>query len=583
MEKQNARINELLEIGNKQYANKQYLEASKTYYEMHELSQATDDWVSEQYALQKLGECYYFLTRQSFDESIAVVPGGADKASFAYFIGLFFSEQQDFTQTKKYFERSVELYKNEAELQNDEAFLGWAADSFTELAGFYNTQGEFDKAFDTYQKVVDFVQTVPKQYIGINDPTFILRFAVEQLPQNQRVEFQDRIISFYHQAITIYSQSKDLNGQRMILLDLATLYLKLNQEVEANQHIEQALELFRASKDRLGEAEAFYGIGAVYESLSRYLQAKPAYQEALLIFQEIDDKGGKGRTLNRLGFIQIQLAEYDEAYENLQQSLALLEEVEDILTKRQTLLNLGLVQYYRGQYSEALKIFEDYLVFEQGSPIKDPKGRATALTNVGLIHTENGQYDPANQRYQQAFKIYEDLYTQRLKQLRQVSQETQQVSEQRIDEDTLLIQYRAAQGRTFHNMGFNEGRRRAYSRAVEDYQKALDIRREVKDRYGEGRTLNNLGFSFIKLERFVEAEEYLNEALKAANETGDRSFQARILDSLGTLDREQGKNGSARKYYEAASGIVRELDRERIGNLSQLLKTILNNLALLNN
>ena len=59
-------------------------------------------------------------------------------------------------------------------------------------------------------------------------------------------------------------------------------------------------------------------------------------------------------------------------------------------------------------------------------------------------------------------------------------------------------------------------------KAIEYYEQALKISREIGDRRGEGNDLGNLGIAYSDLGEPRKAIEYYEQALKIAKEIGDR-------------------------------------------------------------
>ncbi len=73
------------------------------------------------------------------------------------------------------------------------------------------------------------------------------------------------------------------------------------------------------------------------------------------------------------------------------------------------------------------------------------------------------------------------------------------------------------------------------ARAIEYYEQALQISREIGDRRGEGNRLGNLGLAYSGLGEVARAIEYYEQALQIARETGDRRGEAFASWNLGLL------------------------------------------------
>ena len=101
--------------------------------------------------------------------------------------------------------------------------------------------------------------------------------------------------------------------------------------------------------------------------------------------------------------------------------------------------------------------------------------------------------------------------------------------------------------------------------ALQYYEQALDIYKEVGDRSGEGIALNNLGLIYNALGKQEEALQYYNEALAIRREVGDCSGEGVTLNNLGALYFNQGYYDVALAFFLLARDIFEEVlspDRE---------------------
>ncbi len=128
------------------------------------------------------------------------------------------------------------------------------------------------------------------------------------------------------------------------------------------------------------------------------------------------------------------------------------------------------------------------------------------------------------------------------------------------------LKNRAEEGKALFNLGgasYGLGR---YEKAIEFYEQALVIARELKNRRGEGRTLYGLGIANKKLGRHEKAIEYYEQALPIARELKERGDERRALIALGNANERMSRYEKATEYYEQALSIARELkDRKSEG------------------
>jgi tetratricopeptide (TPR) repeat protein len=74
-----------------------------------------------------------------------------------------------------------------------------------------------------------------------------------------------------------------------------------------------------------------------------------------------------------------------------------------------------------------------------------------------------------------------------------------------------------------------------YDQALENYQQALIIIRDVGGRAGEGTTLNNIGAVYHKQGLYDQALENYQQALIIARALGLRTLEESILSSIADL------------------------------------------------
>ncbi len=104
-------------------------------------------------------------------------------------------------------------------------------------------------------------------------------------------------------------------------------------------------------------------------------------------------------------------------------------------------------------------------------------------------------------------------------------------------------------------------------KAIEHYEQALKISREIGDRRGEGNSLGNLGNAYANLGEPRKAIEYHEQALKISREIGDRRGEGADLGNLGNAYADLGDSCKAIEHYQMALAITREIgDRRNEGN-----------------
>ncbi len=97
------------------------------------------------------------------------------------------------------------------------------------------------------------------------------------------------------------------------------------------------------------------------------------------------------------------------------------------------------------------------------------------------------------------------------------------------------------------------------NKAIEYFQQALVISREIDDRQGEESDLGNLGNAYAGLGQVGKATEYYEQALVISREIGDRRGEAICLHNIGELHKDQGNIPLARQYLEQSLVISEDI------------------------
>jgi tetratricopeptide (TPR) repeat protein len=141
------------------------------------------------------------------------------------------------------------------------------------------------------------------------------------------------------------------------------------------------------------------------------------------------------------------------------------------------------------------------------------------------------------------------------------------------------IEDRKGEGADIGNLGIAYCSLGQVERAIEYYEQAIKIAREIEDRRQEGNNLGNLGSAYYSLGEVERAIEYFKQALKIAREIGDRSGEGNGLGSLGIAYRSLGQMERAIEYYGQAIKIAREIgdrrgESNRLYNLAVVFKDL---------
>ncbi|MEP0859549.1 CHAT domain-containing tetratricopeptide repeat protein [Trichocoleus sp. DQ-U1] len=315
------------------------------------------------------------------------------------------------------------------------------------------------------------------------------RLLDQGIHQYQIGQFEAALQS-WQQALIIYREIKDREGEGAALGNLGVAYDSLGDYAKAIEYQQQHLAIAREIKDRQGEGKALGNLGVAYDSLGDYAKAIEYQQQHLAIAREIKDRQSEGAALGNLGVAYLNLGDYAKAIEYQQQHLASAREIKDRQIEGTALGNLGVAYRSLGDYAKAIEYQQQHLAIAR--EIKDRQGEGKALGNLGLAYLDLRDYAKAIEYSQQVLAIARE------------------------------IKDRQGEGKALGNLGLAYLDLRDYAKAIEYSQQVLAIAREIKDRQSEGTALENLGVALYKSGNLAAAEKTLIDGMEVRESLRER-------------------------------------------------------------
>jgi CHAT domain-containing protein/uncharacterized protein HemY len=107
--------------------------------------------------------------------------------------------------------------------------------------------------------------------------------------------------------------------------------------------------------------------------------------------------------------------------------------------------------------------------------------------------------------------------------------------------------------------GVQQFRRGEYPKALQTYQRVLEIRRKLGDKVGEAATLNRLGEVYNGLNQPTQALEVLQQAVNLYKVITDKAANGEVINNIGTSYRLKNDNTKALQFYQQALEIRQQL------------------------
>ncbi|MCT7965666.1 CHAT domain-containing protein [Laspinema sp. D1] len=115
------------------------------------------------------------------------------------------------------------------------------------------------------------------------------------------------------------------------------------------------------------------------------------------------------------------------------------------------------------------------------------------------------------------------------------------------------------EARRLFNLGIEQYQRSQFRDALQSWEQALEIYRQIGDKVGEGKTLHNLGTVYKSLGEYAQAEQYYRQSLEISRQLGDKAVEGTTLNNLGTLYTSLGEYAQGEQYYRQSLEIFQQI------------------------
>lgn len=199
----------------------------------------------------------------------------------------------------------------------------------------------------------------------------------------------------------------------------------------------------------------------------------------------------------------------------------------------------GTSFYMSGNYVRAIDyLFQSLKIKEE---LKDYRGIAATLNNIGMIYDDQGDYNKAIDHYSKAILNYQKI-----------------PEEQNPDKQILVASY--------HNLGVLYQGLKNYEKALEYFRRALELTGENKFRRERAYAFSNIGNIYMEQKNLEEAEKYFRKGYEIAEEIEDENGIVMALNNFSYL------YFSQQRYSEAISYARRALEMAENNEAASYIK-----------
>jgi tetratricopeptide (TPR) repeat protein len=530
------------------------------------------------------------------------------------------AQMGDHVRAVAFLEKGVQIAQELGDAEMEAAVLG-------HQGNVHYDRGQTDQAIDLYRQALTVAREIARETGDRRtEGIYLGNLGVAYYAQGQT----QAAIAYHQRALAIARQAGDLRTEGSLLGHLGLAYSALTQTAQspaavhstAVDYYQQALAIVREVSqeidDRRTEGTLLGHLGDAYRGMGQapgaggaplrranLYAAADTYHRALVIAREVGDLRSEGDLLGRLGNTYFSLGDlgdryYGTAIDQFQQALTIAREIGDRQAEGTRLGNLGSTLYALGQVEHALDIYRQAL--DIAREIGDRRGEGMRLGNLGNAHyalalthrrseacDQDAPSDAADQvTHREKLLAAIDAYRQALAIAREVGDRRAEgvhlghlglVYYALCELDSAFaIAEVPSQVVGTHSEELS-GHRECCQAAIEAYEQALAIAREIGDRKAEGVNLGRLGDAYSVLgqvpgarprdRRPAAARECYRQALAIAREVGDRRAEAHHLGHLGSVYSDLGEREQAIASLEQALIMSREIG-DRLAEASHL-------------
>ncbi|KAK3698163.1 hypothetical protein QZH41_006986 [Actinostola sp. cb2023] len=316
---------------------------------------------------------------------------------------------------------------------------------------------------------------------------------------------------------------------------LGSVLLSLERYEEGLQYSTKALEIAVETDDEKGQACVYGDLGLYHQQKEDFDKAVEYHNKSLILSQKFNDKHGEGATYGNLGNAYQSQHEFEKALKCHKKLLEIAQEMGDKKLESSAYNGLGTVYKSQGEYSEALKCFEKKL--EASKDTADKEGEAIACINLGIIYDILGKIPEAidfnkkslslakeiGNKYLEC-KSYHNLGTTYCNSYQLT--ESKKMLEKALDAGYKAVGSKGDEGDIYSHLGRICFARGDYDKAMEFYQRCLQICETINDPHSIITAIFGIGDIHLMREEFQQAIDYYEKGRKLAFDIKDKRMEA---------------------------------------------------------
>lgn len=452
------------------------------------------------------------------------------------------------------------------------------------------------------QKGVSRLEIALEVSLLINQPQLALYCSNNLAVSFAKEKSFERASIYFERSLGINKEINDVNGIVYCLGNLGAINASTGQYYKAAEYYEQLLGVQQQSSSSLETLDDIINIAALYQRIDEFEKSRIYWEKALSIASQSETSSRFSTVLSNLGTINYKLTKFDAAISNFEKLLEIAQQSGSKHDELLALQNLALLQYSKGNMQASLdywsKTFEagkvlgngpvilDALLnlsninyqlknFEKasqyydgyisvGKQMGDTKAMAQSLLNAGEIQEKILSFDKARDYYLQALKMFEESTDTVGIACSNIAIGKTFQKQQRYFPALDFYEANIEMGSSIGNKNIAETYQckadvfrlqQQYTKALELYLKALEIREKLTDQNQVSVCLNYIGYIYEVTGNIPKAVTYYERALDVALATGNKESISALYNNMGVVYRKLGDSTKALASYEKSLAI----------------------------
>jgi class 3 adenylate cyclase/predicted ATPase len=340
----------------------------------------------------------------------------------------------------------------------------------------------------------------------------------------------DEAINHLSRALTL-THKDDMLVRYKLLLQREEIYALVGNHEKQLADLDQLQALAETLQDKHKIIEISLRQALYSEAIGEYETAVSRARSTTFIAHERGNKEREVKSRLCWGRALLRQGKYEEAQKQFQLVMSQAPgSLQNIIAD--SIRNLGVINVDLGNFDKAQNYYQSALNMYQ--QLNNQTGTTVTLNNLGVLTWEQKNYQEARKYYQEALTLYRQMG------------------------------YRRGEGMVLGNLGILLMSYGDYANALSYNQSALFIAQEIGIKLGQFFACVNLGLTYLFRDAIKEAQHYSELALKIAKEMGGIRFQGYAWTTLGHVLLSQNKFDEADKSFRKALQVWHDMEQANL-------------------